>query len=133
MNKWSRHSLEQLMTCDARVRQVMIAILPLVDIRILEGHRDEARQNLMADTGKSQLRWPHGAHNKRPSLGWDCITCPIDWADREQHIYVAGLIVATASGMGIEVVWGGDWNRNFRVAPEPGDSWDDLCHFQIKE
>jgi len=56
MNKWSQHSLEQLMTCDARVRQVMNAILPLVDIRILEGHRDEARQNLMADTGKSQLR-----------------------------------------------------------------------------
>ena len=38
------------------------------DITIVEGHRNQERQDRMVEEGKSQLRWPHSRHNLMPSI-----------------------------------------------------------------
>ena len=100
------------------------------DCSILEGHRDEARQNRMVDDGKSQVRWPDGKHNTTPSLAVDVAAYPIVWDDRERQTLFAGYVLATAKAMGVDLRWGGDWNRDTEVRD---NSFDDLVHFEIVE
>ncbi len=66
----------------------------------------------------------------RFSLAWsnDVTPYPIVWDDRERQTLFAGYVLATAKAMGIDLRWGGDWNRDTEVRD---NSFDDLVHFEI--
>ena len=82
----------------------------------------------MVDEGKSQVRWPDGKHNTEPSLAVDVCPYPVVWDDRERQTLFAGYVLATAKAMGIDLRWGGDWDRDTEVRD---NSFDDLVHFEI--
>ena len=128
MAKFSDRSRSRLVTCDPRLQQVFEAVVRNFDCTILEGHRDELRQNRMADEGKSQVRWPDGKHNATPSLAVDVAAYPIAWDDRKRQTLFAGYVLATARAMGVDLRWGGDWDRDTEVRD---NSFDDLVHFEI--
>jgi|TARA_Y100000310_G_scaffold321717_1_gene379743 hypothetical protein len=124
---YSQNSLDQLGSCHDDLRAVFMRAADHIDITIIEGARGETRQNFLFDTDKSELRWPNGKHNKTPSNAVDAAPCPIDWHDRERMTLFAGFILGLAAQMGVQLIWGGDWSRDWQVKD---NLFDDLCHFE---
>jgi len=130
MPSFSEKSLTKLATCHPLLQRVFHEVVKNFDCTILEGQRNEARQNQMVAEGKSQVRWPDGKHNTVPSRAVDVTPYPILWDDRERQTLFAGYVLATAKAMGIDLRWGGDWDRDTEVRD---NSFDDLVHFEIVE
>ena len=130
MPQFSDASKTKLSTCDPRLVRVFDRVVETFDCTIVCGHRGEVEQNKAFETGHSQKRWPESKHNTSPSVAVDATPYPIDWGDRERATFFAGFVLATAREMGIELTWGGDWNHNWQVKD---NSFDDICHFEIRE
>lgn len=129
MPTFSQKSKDRLATCDARLQQVFNEVIKHFDCVILEGHRNQAAQDAAYAAGKSQLKWPNGKHNSMPSKAVDVMPFPIDWTDRERMTLFAGFVIGIATGMGIDIRWGGDWNEDTKVKD---NRFDDLPHFEVK-
>lgn len=130
MPSYGTASKIRLSQCDHRLQEIFNKVIEFVDCSIITGHRDKAAQNEMHRTGKSQLQWPNGKHNTSPSLAIDAIPYPIDWKDRERMTLFAGVVMGIAKAQGVELRWGGDWDRDWHVKD---NSFDDLLHFEIVE
>ena len=130
MPNFSDKSLAKLATSDPRLQRVFQEVVRNFDCTILEGHRNRERQNQMVEEGKSQVRWPDGKHNTVPSMAVDVCPYPIVWDDRERQTLFAGFVLATANAMGIDLRWGGDWDRDTEVRD---NTFDDLVHFELVE
>ena len=126
--RFGRRSSERLATCHPYLQTLMRAALESpdcpCDFSVIEGHRGEARQNEMHDTGASQLRWPKSRHNTTPSLAVDVapyIAGAISWDWTHYHPLAAHIkatwarLVAEGDVAG-ELEWGGDWRR-FKDGP----------------
>ena len=88
MPKYSERSQSRLMTCHPDLRKVMNEVIKVMDVSILEGHRNAAKQQEAFLAGKSKAQWPYSKHNKLPSMAVDVAPYPIDWDDRERsHSY----------------------------------------------
>ncbi|MBN2606724.1 MAG: hypothetical protein JXR47_05250 [Thiotrichales bacterium] len=125
---YSTTSQNKLDQCHPLIQKVFKRVIQICDCTIITGHRGEAEQNEMYRTGKSHLQWPEGKHNTIPSLAVDAAPYPIDWKDRERATLFAGLIMGIATEMGIELRWGGDWDRDWQVKD---NNFDDLWHFEL--
>lgn len=134
MPKFSRRSLTQYSTLDERLQRVLDRAIKVIDFTIVEGHRGKSAQDVAVAKGLSQVTWPHGKHNKTPSLAADCAPYPIDWANdeeaRQRFCLLAGVMLACAAEEGVTLRWGGDWNRNNDTRDE---RFRDLPHFEIVE
>ena len=130
MPKFGRRSRERLATCDERLQDVFNEVIKHVDCSVLEGQRDEERQNKLFDEGKTKVRFPNGRHNASPSRAVDVTPYPVDWDDRERQTLFAGFVLGIARSMGIKLRWGGDWDMDFQVMD---NRFDDFPHFEIKE
>jgi peptidoglycan L-alanyl-D-glutamate endopeptidase CwlK len=128
MPNFSDKSLAKLATSDPRLQRVFHEVVRNFDCTILEGHRNKERQNRMVAEGKSQVRWPDGKHNTVPSMAVDVCPYPIVWDDRERQTLFAGYVLATAKAMGVNLRWGGDWDRDTEVRD---NGFDDLVHFEL--
>jgi len=130
MPKYSSRSKEKLSQCDARLQKVFNAVIKTVDCTIITGHRGEDEQNELFRAGKSQVKWPAGKHNSKPSKAVDAAPYPIDWHDRERATLFAGFVLGIAAGMSIKLRWGGDWDGDWQVKD---NNFDDLWHFELVE
>ena len=130
MPKFGKRSQERLATCDARLQKIFNEVIKYIDCSVLEGHRGEDRQNKLCDEGKSKVRYPNGRHNANPSRAVDITPYPVDWEDRERQTLFAGFVIGLATSMGINIRWGGDWNKDFKVQD---NKFDDFPHFELKE
>ena len=128
MPKFGSKSKERLATCDEKLQKVFNEVIKYVDCSILEGHRDERAQDKYYKEGKTKVRYPMGRHNSKPSRAVDVVPYPVDWEDRERFHLFSGFVLGLASGMGISLRWGGDWNRNFEV---DDNKFDDFPHFEL--
>lgn len=128
MPSFSFKSEQKLQTCDPRLIRLFDIVIKGFDCTILEGHRDEDRQNDMLHSGKSQLAWPGSKHNSSPSLAVDVAPYPIDWNDRERFHYFAGYVKGVAESIGVKIRWGGDWDGDWQVRD---NVFDDLPHFEL--
>ena len=128
MPRYSNRSAIKLAECDERIQRVFNKVIRTIDHTILVGYRDEATQEEMYDQGRSQLQFPKSKHNKLPSQAVDVAPYPIDWNDRERFTLFAGFVLGTAQQMGINLRWGGDWDKDWETAD---NSFDDLVHFEL--
>ena len=129
--RFSARSQDALDECDVRLQRVLAKAIEVLDFTVLEGHRGEARQNQMVANGKSKLRWPNSKHNQSPSLAVDIAPYPIDWANQHsQFQYLAGVVMGIAHEMGIDLRWGGDWDRDGQLSD---NTFNDLPHFEVVE
>ncbi len=129
MYRFGRKSREQLSTCHKDLQDLFNEVIKYVDCSVLEGHRDERTQNKYYKEGRTKVQFPMGRHNTKPSLAVDVTPYPVDWNDRERQTLFAGFVLGLARGMGIELRWGGDWNRNFKVKD---NKFDDFPHFELR-
>ncbi len=128
MPEFSIASKRRLGTCDPVLIRLMNEVIKHWDCTILEGHRDQARQNEMVRIGTSRLSWPDSKHNKDPSLAVDVAPYPIDWQDLERFRAFGGFVLGVAAVLKVPIRWGGDWNgnRDFR-----DQKFHDLPHFEL--
>ena len=95
------------------------------DITILEGYRNESRQNQLYEEGKSQLKYPRSYHNKIPSMAVDAAPYVggVSW-DWKYYYPLADHIKATWNRLQkagrvskeLRLEWGGDWS-SFKDGP----------------
>ena len=130
MPRFGRKSKERLATCDKRLQDVFNEVIKHVDCSVLEGNRNEERQNKLFDEGKTKVKFPDGRHNSSPSLAVDVTPYPVDWSDRERQTLFAGFVLGIANRMGITLRWGGDWDMDFKVMD---NRFDDFPHFEVKK
>lgn len=133
MAKFSKLSEERLGTCDKRLSRIFSEVVKTFDCVVLCGHRPKVEQDAAVKRGNSKTPWPQSKHNAMPSKAVDVAPFdrpqhPVDWADRERMSFFAGYVLATAASMDIPLRWGGDWDRDTRVAD---NGFDDLVHFEL--
>ena len=128
MAKFGKRSLKNLSSCHKDLQKVFNEVIKHVDCSVIEGHRSKERQNKLYEEGKTKVRYPKGRHNAEPSRAVDVVPYPVDWKDRERFHLFAGYVLGVASGMGITLRWGGDWNMNFEV---DDNKFDDFPHFEL--
>ena len=130
MPRFGKRSKENLTSCDKQLQNVFNEVIKFVDCSVLEGYRDEKRQNRLFDEGKTKLRYPNGRHNNRPSNAVDVTPYPVDWSDRERQTLFAGFVLGIARSMGIKLRWGGDWDMDWKVMD---NRFDDFPHFELRD
>lgn len=130
MPRFSNRSMDALKTCDLRLQEVLTEAIKHIDFMVLEGHRGKEAQDKAFNGGFSKVRWPNGKHNTFPSKAVDIVPWPIDWNDTERFVLFAGFIMGIAAMKGIQLRWGGDWNRNTQNKDERFRDWG---HFELVE
>ena len=128
MPYYSKRSRSRLETAHQLLQDLFNEVIKHADCTILEGHRDEQRQNMLYQQGKSKVQYPDSRHNALPSLAVDVAPYPIDWDNRERFILFGGFVLGIASQMNIKIRWGGDWGMNFDPKDE---SFSDTPHFEL--
>lgn len=139
MPTFSKRSRENLDTCHRDIQRLFIEVVKIFDCSIDCGHRPESEQDYVFKQGRSTKRWPDSTHNEIPSKGVDAIPFPIIWPDKRNrpNDYVKdlgrfymfdGYVLGIASQMGIEIISGSDWDRDFNLLDQ---RFDDLPHFQL--
>jgi len=127
-NKWGESSRCALSTCDPKLQRLFNRVLKHYDCTVLEGHRGEERQDRMFDTGRSHLKWPNGNHNTFLSKAVDVVPYPVDWKDLPRMARFAGFVQGLAVAMDIDLIWGGDWDRDGDIKEH---QLQDYPHFEI--
>ncbi|MEC9250905.1 MAG: hypothetical protein VX501_09665 [Pseudomonadota bacterium] len=145
-----QYSRRRLASCHVDLRRVVMqaeAWMPF-DVMVLEGARSVARQQRLFARGRSQttgqwqiVDWDKvvtchdgldepGKHVSQPAQAVTLAPWPLDLADRDRFLVMAGVVLAAASSLGISVRWGGEW-----CGPAPEDRPElvffDLAHFQL--
>jgi len=131
MAKFSRRSKEILLTCEENLQVIMYDVIVITDITIISGLRGEGEQNSLHRRGLSKLPFPNSRHNAIPpalSEAVDIAPYPINWKDTEKFYYVAGIVMGVAGMLGIELRWGGDWDRDDDLHDQ---TFMDLGHFEL--
>ena len=131
---WGRGSQVVYNELHERLQRVVTRIRDEVaDITLLEGYRNQERQDALFQSGESQVVFPNGKHNRSPSWAVDFQPSPRPLEDNKLWGalgYVAGAAIRIAKEEGVILRWGGDWNCN-------GDTTDqrfyDLFHLEIVE
>lgn len=112
MPKFSKKSKKKLKTCAANLQKLFNVVVKHVDCTVLEGHRGKEAQNHAFDTGRSQLKWDKGNHNKSPSKAVDVVPYPIDWDNVARFREFAQFVKGVAAGLDIKITSGGlDWKK----------------------
>ena len=129
MAAFSINSNVKLATSAPALQILSESVVGLIDCTIIEGHRNAVRQNKLVQHGKSQLKYPDSAHNRAPSCAVDVIAYPIDWVDRERQTLFAGYVLGVAQAQGLQLRWGGDWDRD---GDHHDQSFHDLPHLELR-
>ena len=130
MPKFGTRSRNALHSCDEKLIKVFNEVIKTVDCSVLEGHRNQSKQDKYYEEGKSKVKYPKGRHNATPSRAVDVCPYPIDWSDRERFHLFSGFVLGIAKSMGIKLRWGGDWNMNWEV---DDNKFDDFPHFELRD
>ncbi len=125
---FSQKSKSNLMSCHPELQRLFHEVVKTWDCTVLEGHRNQKRQDDAFATGLSKLRFPASKHNRFPAHAVDVIPYPIDFADLDR-IYNFGIfVIETAKRLGIKIRWGGDWDMDGDFKDQ---KFNDLVHFEL--
>lgn len=125
----------RLTTCDPQLQTVILEVmsLQLMDFAITGGFRNKEVQDEYFRTGKSKVKWPNSKHNSVPSKAVDVVPYVNGEVSyqRDHCVYLAGLIMAIATELGVKIRWGGNWDQDGEVITD--QSFQDLVHFEVME
>lgn len=136
MPKFSQSSFSKLSTCHPDLQALMYDVIKYFDCTVLEGYRNESDQEKAFAAGNTKLHWPHGKHNRLPSMAIDVAPYPIDWNNSKRMYWFAGYVMGTAQKLKDEgkmthsVRFGGDWDSDKDITDQ---KFNDLVHFELVE
>ena len=122
MPKFSKTSLDKLESCDPRIQVVLKEAIKHYDFSVLCGYRGEVEQTKAYVSGNSNAKFGQSKHNGMPSEAVYRAPYPIDWDDKEEFAYLAGLIMGIAASKEIRLRWGGRFKK-----------LKDMPHFELME
>jgi peptidoglycan L-alanyl-D-glutamate endopeptidase CwlK len=123
MPNFSTASLKKLADCHSDLQTLFNEAVKTMDMTIVTGYRGQVEQDQAFKDGRSKLMFPHGKHNKLPSMAVDACPYPYDWSKNEPDIKILDAhIKKTAEALGIEITYGGDWT-----------DFPDTDHWELKE
>lgn len=130
MYTFGKTSTEHLATCNEKLQLLCEKALAkgVIDFAVIQGHRGEEEQNLYFNSGKSKAKFGESKHNTYPSKAVDVVPYPVDWNDTKRFCLLAGVILATAKELNINIRWGGDWNQDGKLKD---NKFNDLPHFEL--
>lgn len=126
MALYGKTSSERLATAHPKLQLVFRKVVIRFDNTIICGHRSPEDQLVAFNTGKSKLKF--GKHNVFPSLAVDAAPWPIDWNDLDRFMRFGFYVMGVAEGMGIQLRWGRDWDRDFDLNDQ---TFNDFPHFEL--
>lgn len=129
MPVFSPLSRERLDSCHPLLQEVFLRVVEDWDCTVLEGHRGRIAQEAAFASGASKKHWPDGKHNTIPSYAADAAPYPVDWKNIQRFHVFAGYVLGRASGMGIRLRWGGDWDGRWDLNAR--GELNDLVHFEL--
>jgi peptidoglycan LD-endopeptidase CwlK len=132
----SKRSLTNLAGCHPLLTDLLTAVNEIVPCEVVCGWRNEADQNAAFAAGTSDRQWPNGRHNNTLpdgmpySMAADVCPLPINWDNTNAFYFFAGIVIAQAKEIGINIIWGGNWANDNLIVHQKG--LNDLDHFEIK-
>ena len=133
MPKFGKRSKANLETCHPDLQKIFNEVIKVWDCSVTCGYRGEKEQNEAYDKGNSNARYPQGRHNKKPSLAVDVYPYPINFTNFERMCLFAGYVIATGKSMGIDLIWGRDWDREWYEKDKNNTRLKDYPHFELKK
>lgn len=141
MPRFGKLSTKNLGECDSRLQKIFNEVIKYYDCKIICGHRDEATQDYLYSIERTELQWPNGKHNVKPSMAIDVAPYPVVFPNKRKRpetyskelgklYFFAGYVIATAKQMGITLRFGGDWDMDNDFLD---NKFDDLFHFEIRK
>lgn len=131
-------SVRQRGTLHPDLQTLLDVAIKKIDFVIIEGFRNEAAQNDAFKRGASKLKWPHGKHNRYPSIAVDIAPvyyakgAAINWEDVPAFARLMGYIERIADELELDVRLGLDWDMDFRTAGhDPGETFRDAPHLEL--
>jgi hypothetical protein len=139
---------ERLATCHQDLQKVFNEVSKLINCVVIYGTRSPAEQFELYKKGRVQVNgvWTitdkksvvtncdgtikKSNHNFNPSLAVDIMPDPLDWKDDIRTAYFAGIVIAVAASLGVNITWGGDWNRNNNLKDQ---TLMDYAHFELTQ
>jgi peptidoglycan L-alanyl-D-glutamate endopeptidase CwlK len=137
MPKFSQSSFSKLSSCHIDLQVLFYEVIKNFDCTILEGYRNEKDQEEAFEKGNTKVHYPHGKHNRTPSLAVDVIPYPVDWKDSKLHLWFGGYVLGIAQmlkdqgKMTHSLRWGGSWDGLGKL-DKPGQL-NDPVHFELME
>ena len=128
MPKFSDRSKRELATCHIDLQNLFNEVIKVFDCTVLEGHRDQERQDELFRTGFSKAQYPNSRHNIMRSEAVDVVPYPIDWNDIKRFYFFGGYVLAKADQMDIKIRWGGDWDGDKDINDQ---KFNDLVHWEL--
>lgn len=132
--RYSKSSLGKLETCHGELQIICLELSKTRDCTVVWGTRSLADQQKAYDSGASKMKPGKSKHNRNPSDAVDIVPAAAIklWAQKKdlpasEYQQFAKEFLKIAKRYGIEIRWGGDWDRD-------GDSSDqtfmDFAHFE---
>lgn len=122
----------------AKVHPLLIKVATIAlekgeqDFTVICGYRDKAGQDEAIRNKTTTVSFPNSAHNQLPSCAIDVIPYPFtSWDDPAMlrgWKKISDAMFAAAKEVGIELRWGGDFNRDGNKTTS--DAWD-KPHFEL--
>lgn len=128
MPEFSERSKKNLETCDYHLQELFNEVIKYFDCIILEGHRNEQRQNELFETGFSKVVYPNSKHNSWRSMAVDCAPYPLNYKDTDRLYFFAGFVKGIAASKGIKIRLGADWDSDTDLHDQ---TFMDLVHFEL--
>lgn len=136
MPKFGATSTANLATCHPVWKKILNKVIEMYDCSVLEGYRNEERQNYLYSIELSEVQYPNSYHNKTDEKGkpesWavDVAPYPNLWKSKIIQWYIfAGIIKGVAFSMGYVVTWGRDWDSDYIFNDQ---TFNDFAHFQLE-
>ncbi len=127
MPRFSGTSLLHFATLHPKLQTILEEAITILDFAIICGHRGEIDQAKAYLGGKSKLKWPNSRHNSWPSEAVDIVPFPVDWTNIPAFKRLADIVIGTAKTHGVNLRWGGDWDRDGVTEKNEND----LVHFEL--
>ena len=131
MYHYGATSQANLGSCDTALQDLFIEAIKHRDISITCGHRSNDEQADALIAGTSKLGPGESGHNTIPAEAVDAIPYPTtkeDWEDREYWIEWTSWVKGLATGMGIDIISGFDWDNDYDLDDQ---SFYDGPHFEL--
>ena len=131
MPEFSETSKKNLRQCHTDLQKLFNEVIKGWDCSVVCGHRGQEEQDLAYESGKSQVKWPNGKHNKTPSMAADVVPyikgVGPSWNLRRVYFF-AGYVKAIAEELNIQIRCGADWDMD----NDPEDqTFHDPAHFEL--
>lgn len=130
MPKFGKKSQEKLDSCHPDIQRVMEKAIEIYDFSVIYGFRSLELQKKLYNSRPQLTKTLRGKHNEMPSRAVDIAPYPINWENEKRFYFMAGIVLAVAESLGVDLRWGGDWDGDKDLDDQ---TFMDLGHFELKQ